>query len=152
MGGGGGGGDWVTTGSPLRTCGRGKNITSPADPPLFIFFSWCFTSREATYGLLRAADGARVGGGGGGGGNGGGGELVPALRPAKTEETISHRQNNNVKEMGTPPVRRNLCTTLITLSTAVGNNVTKTASEKQLLRSPLPIDSSRVWPSRMNGI
>ena len=58
----------MTTGSHLRTCGRGKNITSPADPSpfiFFIFFSWCFTSREATYGLLRAADGARVGGWGG---------------------------------------------------------------------------------------
>ena len=35
---------------------------------------------------------------------------VQALRPAKTEETDSHRQN---KKMWTPPVRSNLCTPLI---------------------------------------
>ena len=55
------------------------------------------------------------------GGVGEGGELPvsnlsPALRPAKTEETVSHRQNNSVKEFGTPPVRSYLCTPLIALS------------------------------------
>ena len=47
---------------------------------------------------------------------GGGGRLEmnkrsdQALRTAKTEETVSHRQNNNiyVKAVGTPPVRNNL--------------------------------------------
>ena len=46
----------------------------------------------------------------------------------------SHRQNNNVKEVGTPPVRSKLCTPLIAVSTAVRNNVVKTVSEKQLLK------------------
>ena len=32
------------------------------------------------------------------------------LRPAKTEETVSHRQSNDVKEVGTSPVQSNLCT------------------------------------------
>ena len=32
------------------------------------------------------------------------------LRPIKTEETVSHHQNNNVKEVGTSPARSNLCT------------------------------------------
>ena len=35
--------------------------------------------------------------------------LVPALRPVKTAETVSHRQNNSVQEVGTPPVPSNLC-------------------------------------------
>ena len=36
-------------------------------------------------------------------------QLVPALRPMKTEETVRHRQNNNViKEVGTPPVPKRL--------------------------------------------
>ena len=31
-------------------------------------------------------------------------KLIQAVRPVKTEETVSHRQNNDVKEVGTPPV------------------------------------------------
>ena len=60
-----------------------------------------------------------------------------SARPAKTEETVSHRQNcdNNVKEVGTQPVRSNLSTSLTAVSTAVRSNVTKTVSEKQLLRN-----------------
>ena len=41
-------------------------------------------------------------------GGGGGGDHVlirsPYLQTAKTEETISHRPNNNVKVVGTSPV------------------------------------------------
>ena len=62
-------------------------------------------------------------------------QIVPALRPVKTEETVSHRQNSNVKDVGTPPVRSNLCTSVFAVSTAVRNKVTKTVSEKQLLRN-----------------
>ena len=40
-------------------------------------------------------------------------QLVRVIRPAKTEETVSHRQSINVKEVGTPPVRNNLCTPLM---------------------------------------
>ena len=58
-----------------------------------------------------------------------------AHRPAKTEETVSHRQNSSVKEVGTPPVRSNLCTLLTAVLTTVRNKVTKTMSEKQLLRN-----------------
>ena len=60
------------------------------------------------------------------------------VRPVKTEETVSHRQNNNVKEVGTPrppQMRSNFCTSLIALSTAGRNKVTQTGSEKQLLRN-----------------
>ena len=69
------------------------------------------------------------------GGGGGRSILIPTLRPAKTEETVSHRQNNSVKEVGTPPVRSNLCTSLIAVSIAVRSKVTETVSEKQLLRN-----------------
>jgi len=31
-------------------------------------------------------------------------QLLRALRPVKTEVTVSYRQNNDVKEVGTPPV------------------------------------------------
>ena len=41
-------------------------------------------------------------------------QFVPALRPVKTEETVSkttvkNSRTSNVKEVGTPPVRSNLC-------------------------------------------
>ena len=78
---------------------------------------------------------------GGGAGAGGGvntyGYLVHALRPVNTEETVSHRQNSNVKEVGTPPMRSNLCTSLITVSTAVRNKVTKTRSEEATVEEQL---------------
>jgi len=48
------------------------------------------------------------------------------LRPAKTEETTSHHQNINVKEVGTSSVPSNLCTSLTAVSTAVQSKVTKT--------------------------
>ena len=60
---------------------------------------------------------------------------VYLLTYVKTEETVSHRQNKNVKEVGTPPVRINLCTPLIAVSTAVRKTDTKTVSETQLLRN-----------------
>ena len=59
--------------------------------------------------------------------------LVPALRPVKTAETVSHRQNNSVQEVGTPPVPSSLCTSLTAVSTAVRSRVPKAVSEKQLL-------------------
>ena len=57
--------------------------------------------------------------------------------PQKTEEAMDHRQNNNcVKAVGTSPVRSNLCTPLIAVSTAVPNshndNVRSTTVEEQL--------------------
>ena len=76
--------------------------------------------------------------GGGGGGSGTYEELVQAPQHAKTEETVSHRQNNNVKEVGTPPVRSNLCTSLIAVSTAARaeqshkDSVRKATVEEQL--------------------
>ena len=43
----------------------------------------------------------------------------------KTEEAVDRRQNNNyVKAAGTSPVRSNLCTPLIAVSTAVRSRVT----------------------------
>ena len=53
----------------------------------------------------------------------------------KTEETANRLQTNNVKEVGTPPVRSNLCTLVIAVSTAVRNKVVRTVSRKQLLRN-----------------
>ena len=60
---------------------------------------------------VHRSDTGLIGDGGWGGGAGGTYEyLVPALRPAKTEETVSHRQNNAVKEVGTPSERSSFCT------------------------------------------
>ena len=39
-------------------------------------------------------------------------------------------KNNNVKEVGTPPVQSNLCTRPVAVSTAVWNKITKTVSGK----------------------
>ena len=67
--------------------------------------------------------------------------LALCVRPVKTEETeetASHRQNSNVKEVGTPrppQMRSNFCTSLIALSTAGRYRVTQTACEKQLSRN-----------------
>ena len=72
--------------------------------------TWCLTSTETTR-LIR--DGER-----------GRGDLEERNLPVKTEETASHRQNNDVKEVGTPPVRSNLCTSLFEVSTTVRNKVT----------------------------
>ena len=50
-------------------------------------------------------------------------KLVPALPPVKTEETVSHLQNNSVKEVGTPPVPSGSCTSLTAVSTAAQSNI-----------------------------
>ena len=62
-------------------------------------------------------------------------KLDQTLRPAKTQDIVSRRQNNTVKEVGTPPVRINLRASLIAVSTAVLSKVTKTVSEKQLFKA-----------------
>ena len=50
------------------------------------------------------------------------------------------------QEEGTPPVRSNLCTPLIAVSTALRNKVTKTVSEKQLLgNNSAARDSIQLW-------
>ena len=64
-----------------------------------------------------------------GGWIGGGGEGMnssTARSDPKTEETVSRRQNNSVKEVGTPSVPSDLCTSLTAVSTAVRSRVTKT--------------------------
>ena len=53
---------------------------------------YCFTSTE----IIRLIRDGEIRGKGSGRDE----QLVPALRPAKTEETVSHRQNNSVKEVG----------------------------------------------------
>ena len=58
------------------------------------------------------------------------------LRPVKTEETVSHRQTN-VKEVGTPPARSNLSTSLTAVSTAVPDKVTRTVSRKATVEEQL---------------
>ena len=85
----------------------------------------------------------------GGGGGGGGIEYlwVQVLWPTKTKETISHFQNNNVKEAGSPPVWSNMCTSLIAVSSAVLNKVTKMVSEKQLLRRTQQQDNPSSYES-----
>ena len=60
----------------------------------------------------------------------GGTYVYLALGPAMTEVTVSHRQNDNVEEVGIPPVQSNLCTPLTAVSTAVRNKVTKTHCPK----------------------
>ena len=59
---------------------------------------------------------------------------LPRAPSAKTEETVGHRQNNNVKVMGTLPVRSNLRAALITVPTAARSKVTKAVPEKQPLK------------------
>ena len=51
--------------------------------------------------------------------------MYSSSQPVKTKETVSHRQNNTIKEVGTPPVPSNLCTPLIAVSTAVRNTDAK---------------------------
>ena len=114
-------------GSLSKRC-KSCNLTILRFFPSFVF---CLFFRGALrpqkpYGLL--------GTGKGGVGSGTCEQLVPNLRPVKTEETVSHRQND-VKEVGTPPAPSNLSTSLTAVSTAVRNKVTKTVSEKQLLRN-----------------
>ena len=70
-------------------------------------------------------------------------------RPKRPSATA--RTTTDGKELGTPPVESNLCTSLIAVSTAVQSKVTKTVSEKQLLKpeakdSPT-VDESPVLPS-----
>ena len=57
-------------------------------------------------------------------------KLLPVLRPVKTEETVSHDQNNNDKEVGTPPVPSNLGTPLTAVSTAVRNKLIQAVSRE----------------------
>ena len=98
----------------------------------------------------------KKGGGGGGGRSGTYEELVQAPQHAKTEETVSHHQNNNVKEVGTPPVRSNLCTSLIAVSAAARaeqshkDSVRKATVEEQLSSktiNPSSYDSPAPPPS-----
>ena len=77
-------------------------------------------------------------------------QFVKTLQPAKTEETVSHRQNNGVSEVGTSPVPSNLSTSLTAVSTAVRNKVTKTVSEKQLLR--LRDEDDRFYVARVSAL
>ena len=58
-------------------------------------------------------------------------ELIQAFRPAKTEETVTTARTTVLKEVGTPPVRSNLCTPLTAVPTATRSKVTKTVSKKQ---------------------
>ena len=76
--------------------------------------------------------------------------LVRALRPAKAEETVSHRPNKNVKEVGTPPVPSNLCTSLIAVSSDVRSKVTKTVSKEQLLRNKFAARQTSLLRSQLH--
>ena len=71
-------------------------------------------------------------------------------RLAKTEETISHRQNNDVKKVRTPPVPSSSCTSLIAVSTAVRSKVTKFCGRGIPLQiyaqAPLPCINSQESP------
>ena len=63
----------------------------------------------------------------------GGGYLRVARPSAPTRKDRRDRhaatgQNNNVKEVETPPARSSLCTEVTALSTAMRNKVTKTVS------------------------
>ena len=92
---------------------------TPHSPPHLSFFHVALRPRKP-YGLLGTGKG--------------GDQVIPVLQPVKTEETVSHLQNNKVKEVGTPPVPSNLSTSRIAASTAVRSEVTKTVSDEQLLR------------------
>ena len=74
-------------------------------------------------------------------------QLVHALRPAKTEETVSsQRQNNTVKEVGTPPVQSTLCASLIAVSTSCAeqghkDNVREVTVEEQLMQRAVQLST-----------
>ena len=70
--------------------------------------------------------------GGGGGGRVEMNSSSTRLRPAKTEETVSLRQNNDVKYVGTPPMPSNLCTSLIAVSTAVRSELSHKNSVREV--------------------
>ena len=80
----------------------------------FFLLSCCFTFTEATRSLLGTGE---MGGGRGDR------VLASALRSVKTEKTVSHRQNNNAKEVGTLLMQSNWCTLLTAVSTAVQKRV-----------------------------
>ena len=80
---------WSTAGSDDE--GREVSLTKLIQQTNGFFLSWCCTSTE-TITLIRD---------GGKGGSGTCEQLVPAIRPVKTEKTVSHRQNN-INEVGTP--------------------------------------------------
>ena len=69
----------------------------------------------------------------------------------KTEEAVDHRQNNYVKAVGTSPVRSNLGTPLIAVSTAVrtshNDNVRSTAAEAQLKQRVVQLSEYSSPPS-----
>ena len=71
-------------------------------------------------------------------------KLVQAVRPVKTEETASHRQNNSVKEVGTPSVRSNLCTPLIVVSTCAYTDRPCIYVNSETLEIGLPINKTRI--------
>ena len=58
-------------------------------------------------------------------GVGGNRVLASALRPVKTEKTVSHRQNNHAKGVGTPVIQSNWCTLITAVSTAVQKRISE---------------------------
>ena len=63
--------------------------------------------------------------------------LVRELRPAKgwRDRHAGTATENNLKEVGIPPLPSSLCASLTAVSTALRSKITKTMSEKQLLRN-----------------
>ena len=62
---------------------------------------------------------------------------LPLRGGGGVEETVSHRQNDDVKEVGTPPVRSNLRTPLTAVSTSCaeqshGDSVREATAEEQM--------------------
>ena len=68
-------------------------------------------------------------------GEGGGGRVSGSSARSDPQMTEGLRRNNNAKAVVTSPVRSNLCTPLIAVSTAVRSSDTKTMSVAQLLRN-----------------
>ena len=74
---------------------------------------------------------------------GGGGGRVPtnswSLRcdPQRSKGSSATSRTINVKEVGTPPVRSNLCTPQLALSTAARTRFAKTESERSAIEEQL---------------
>ena len=75
----------------------------------------------------------------------------PYLQTAKTEETISHRPNNNVKVVGTSPVWSNLCTPLAVWVQKVILKVPSTLSQVYAIILKDPSALSQVYSTSCVG-
>ena len=113
---------------PGRSCDQNcaYNTEACCDCPTPLLLSWCFTiTSTETIRLIK--DGERVGGRSGGGGQ------IEMNNSSKCPGP--QRMKRSSATARTTTLRSNLCTSLNAVPTAVRSKVTRTVSEKQLLRN-----------------